>query len=79
MDLTDGFQIGRADLPVGFKRACAVPQDGLRAGDPGIVVTENPRVFLVSRRIRADLAEIQIIFCVGRLQKDDAEPDADAQ
>ena len=46
VDLTDGFQIGRADLPVGLKRACAVPQDGLRAGDPGIVVTENPRVFL---------------------------------
>ena len=73
MNVADRFEIGRTDLPVSFKRARAVTQDSLRAGDPGIVVAENARVFLISGRIRADLAEIQIIFCVGRLVQDNAE------
>ena len=48
-------------------------QDSLRAGDPGIVVAENARVFLISGRIRADFAEIQIILRVSGLVKDDTE------
>ena len=50
-----------------------MPQNSFRAGDPWVVVAENTCVFLVSGRIRADLAEIQIIACVSRLQQHNAE------
>ena len=73
MNVADRFEIGRADLPVSFKRTCAVAQDGLCAGDPGIIVAENARVLLVSGGIRADFAEIQIILRVSGLVKDDTE------
>ena len=72
MNLADIFQVDRAGLAEHLKGAVAVTENGLRTGNPRVVMTEDPCVFLITRRIRGNFAELDMIFCVSRLQQDDA-------
>ncbi|MPN51009.1 hypothetical protein SDC9_198650 [bioreactor metagenome] len=52
--IADLLHISRAGSRIHFKRAVAVTKHGFGAADPRVVVAENARVFLISRRIGAD-------------------------
>ena len=71
MYLTEFLHIGRAGLLVDLKSTVAPADHGLGNGNPWVVMTENTRIFLISRWIRSDLAQFQMISGVGRLEQDD--------
>ena len=73
VDFTDIFQIGRTELSVGLKGPVPVAEPGLRPGNPGIVVGENARVFLIARRIAADFSQLQPVAGIWRLVKHDSK------
>ena len=58
--------IGRAGAPVNVERPVAVAQHRFRQHYPGIVVAEYAAVLLVSGRIGADLAQLQVVSGIGR-------------
>ena len=72
VDLADVFDASRAGLTVDFKSTVATANDGLCNRNPWIVVAEDTGIFLVSRRIRGNFTEVQVIFGVGRLQEHNA-------
>ena len=74
MNLADLLQIDRAGFPEHLKGAVPVPQNGLRTGDPGVIVTENTGVFLISRRIGGNFSQLYMVAGVGRCEQDDAVP-----
>lgn len=59
-------QIGRTGAAVNIEGPSAVSQHDLGQNDPWVVVTEDAAVFLVSRRIGADFAELGMIPGIGR-------------
>ena len=67
VDVADVLGEGGTGPPVDLERPVSVAQFCLGADDPGVVVAENTGVFLVSGRIGADLAQIQVVFRIGRL------------
>ena len=72
MDVADVLDVGRGGPPVDLERPVAVAELRLRADNPRIVVAEDPRVLLVSGGIAGDLAQLQMVPCVCRLQQNDA-------
>ena len=68
MDLTDIFNIRRADLTVYIKRAVSMTNACLSDRDPRIVVAEDTSIFLISRRIRGNLTKFKMIILVSWLQ-----------
>ena len=72
MDFADVLNIGGRGAAVNLKGAIAVAEFRFRADDPGVVVAEDAGVFLVSGRIAADFAQLQMIAGIGRLQEHDA-------
>ena len=62
VDLADVFDVSRAGLTVDFKSTVATANDGLCNGNPWIVVAEDTGIFFVSRRIRGNFTEVQVIF-----------------
>lgn len=72
VDLAYVLKVGGADFAVNFKGAFAVAESRLRAAHPRIVMAEYARVLLIAARIGRNLAEVQVIFLVGGLQKHDA-------
>ena len=69
MDLAEFLYTGRAGLPIHFKCPASVSEDRLCDRDPGIVVAEDAGIFLVSRRIGGDFAQLYVIAGVGRMQE----------
>ena len=68
------LKIEGTGLAEDFKGTVSVSEDGLGTGDPGIVVAENTRVLLVSRRIGSDLSQFRMVDGIGRLMQHDAVP-----
>ena len=64
--------IGGGDLLVQVEGAVAVAHDGLRSDDPGVVVAEDARVLLVSRRIGGHFTQLEVVLLVSGLQQHDA-------
>ena len=62
----------RIDPKIVFKRSVGIAHQSLRNHHPRIVVAEDAGVLFVARRIRGDLAKVEIIFRVCRLLKHDA-------
>ena len=72
MYLRDVFDICRACLFVDVEGPVTVSADCFRDGHPGVVVAEDTAVFFVSGRIGGDLAQIQVVMCVARLEDHNA-------
>ena len=72
VDLTDVFNVGRAGLFIYFESTVSVADDSLADRDPGIVVTEDTCIFLVSGRIRGNFTQVEVIGGIRRLLKDNA-------
>ena len=71
MDITDFLQERRADLAVYIKGSVSVTQYGFGDGNPWVVVAEDSGILFISRRIRGDFTEIQMISAVRRLKDGD--------
>ena len=69
MDVGDVLDVGGAGLLVDLKGPVAVAEDSLGAADPRVVVAEDARVLLVSRRIAGDLTKVEAVGGVGGLQQ----------
>lgn len=69
MDLSDIFKIYGAGLFKYLKGSVAVTEHGFGAYYPGIIVAEDAGVLLVSWWIGRYLAKLQMVFCIGGLQK----------
>ena len=67
MDLADLLHIRRTRLLIDLKCSVAASDDGLRDGNPRVVVAEDAGIFLVPGRIGGDLTQFNMILCVGRL------------
>ena len=66
------LKICRTCFFVDLECPVSAPDNGFRDGDPGVVVAENAGIFFVSRRIGGNLAELDMIPCVGGLQDHNA-------
>ena len=72
VDFTDILEIGRAGTAINFKCTFPMAEDSFRTDDPGVVMAEDSRVLLVSRRITGNLTQIEVIVRISWLQKNDA-------
>ena len=81
MDLGDRLASRRVDPQVVVERAVAVAGDRLADHQPRVRVAEDPGVLLVAGRVGRDLAELDVVPRVGRLEEGDPvrrrEPVAD--
>ena len=71
VDVTDIFQISGTGFTIYLKCAAASADDGFCDGNPGIIVAEDSGIFLVPGRVGADLAKLQVISGISRLQEHD--------
>src|SRR5690606_19974385 len=60
------------DAQVVVERARAATEAGFRDHDPRVGVAEDAGVLLVPRRVRRDLAEVEVVARERRLQQDQA-------
>jgi len=72
VNLADVLDVGGTGPAVDLKSPASAPDDSLRDGDPGIIVTEDTGILLISRRIGGDFPKVQIVFCICRLKDHDA-------
>ena len=72
--VADIFQKGRTDLPVYLKGSFSSSKDSFRDRYPGIIMAENTGVFLVSRGIRGNFSQVQIVMGVWGLKNGNAIP-----
>ncbi len=71
MDIADFLKICGADLGVDLECSVAASDNGLCDGDPGVVVTEDTCIFLISGRIGGNLTEVEVIGLIGGLLEND--------
>ena len=67
VNLADVLHISGTGFLVNFKGTLTASDNGLSDGYPGIVVTEDTGVFLVSWRIGGNFTEFKVISGVGGL------------
>ena len=67
VDLRDVLEINRAGLLEDLKGTVSMTDHRFGCRNPRIVVTEDPGVLLISRRVGGDLTELHVIPCIGRL------------
>ena len=70
--IADFFTSGRIDAGVIIVSAIAIANARFSDDDPGIIVAEDASVFLVTRWVRGDLTEFEMVLGVGGLLQDDA-------
>ena len=71
VDVRDRLARRGVDPQVVVERAVAVAGDRLGDHQPRVRVAEDAGVLLVARRVRRDLAELEVVRRVGRLQEHD--------
>ena len=72
MDVALVLEVGGRDLDVVFPRALRTAVRDLADDHPRVVVAEDAAVLLVAGRVGRDLAELQVVAAVGRVEDDDA-------
>ena len=68
VDLADIFNAGWAGLAVDLICAVSAADRRFCNGNPWIVMAEDTCIFFISWRVGADLAKVQIILAVSRLE-----------
>lgn len=74
VDITDIFDIGRAGLAVDLKCSVTTSDSRLCNRHPWIVVTEDTRIFFISRWIRRNFTKVEVISCICRLEQNNTIP-----
>ena len=72
MQIADRLASRRIDPQVVVVRRIAIANPRLRDNHPGIVMAEDPCIFLVSRRIRRNLSKLDVVLRISRLLQHDA-------
>src|SRR6478735_668401 len=72
VNFTDVFQVSGRDLFVILEGALTATDHRLGDHHPRVIVAEDARVLFVARGIRRDLAQLDVVFAIGRIVEHDA-------